>query len=61
MGIDRLDRSWRLSAWGHRTTRAWSEVVQCEMFLPKTAVPVWFYRTTDERAKAHSVSDSKKV
>ena len=25
MGIDGLDRSWRLSAWGHRTTRAWNQ------------------------------------
>ena len=25
MGIDRLDRSWRLSAWGHRTPRAWNQ------------------------------------
>ena len=33
-GIDRLDRSWRLSARGHRTTRAWSEVVRCERFCP---------------------------
>ena len=25
MGIDRLDRSWCFSAWGHRTTRAWNQ------------------------------------
>ena len=25
MGIDRLGRSWRLSAWGYRTTRAWRD------------------------------------
>ena len=35
MGIDRLDRSWRLSAWGHRTTGAWGEVVRCDRFCPR--------------------------
>ena len=42
MGIDRLDRSRRLSAWGHRTMGAWSEFVRCERFCPVTSLLLSF-------------------
>ena len=75
MGIDRLDRSWRLSAWGHRTTlgtrlcgvKGFAQLTDpiClgESFGARVrhAVPVWFYRTTDERAKAHHSLIQKSV